>query len=430
MIGGRWQELGAAGWNHTPRNHTLSPHVPMPHPGHAGPGIAQINAACAEIIEWDVRGSECATFASVLYRFCQRAGVAHFEQLGLGPPQGVPCLRYLWRLQALVDPYIRSYAQLRAIATVADLEDELVALLNSFCFPSLPAFLAAATPPLAGEGGDGGANPDEIDIDADDADGEGAWDRRGHEREGGVVARRFAEFGVGSLLRHPMVAQFFRPPRAPVRLVRGGELVSLLVSYAEDLPLTAAHVFVAGGGLNLSGFESFAARKLGCETLASAGAVVQALLLSSEGNGADHGVGGELLMVRHLLANKRAALLRVAAASGVSPAGGSGADGGGEGINRRKRKALADGGSGAAGVGAEEGGRRVRQVPRLKEAADPEVRPLLTHIEPVSILDDPRAPARTHARTLARSCMSARSLSHTPPPPPHAHATSTGSGLC
>ena len=59
--------------------------------------------------------------------------MAQFEQLGVGPPQAVPCLRYLWQLQALVDPFIRNYTSLRAIATLADVEDELLAVLNSFC---------------------------------------------------------------------------------------------------------------------------------------------------------------------------------------------------------------------------------------------------------------------------------------------------------
>jgi len=50
-------------------------------------------------------------------------------------------------MQAIVDPFIRTYTSMRAIATLGDLEFELVALLNSFCVPSLHAFLAAASPP-------------------------------------------------------------------------------------------------------------------------------------------------------------------------------------------------------------------------------------------------------------------------------------------
>ncbi len=61
--------------------------------------IARINRACLELVEGDVACGCYATFASVLSRFCQRAGVAQFEHLGLGPPIGVPCLRYLWDLQ-------------------------------------------------------------------------------------------------------------------------------------------------------------------------------------------------------------------------------------------------------------------------------------------------------------------------------------------
>ena len=98
----------------------------------------------------------------MLYRFCQRAGVLQFEQLGLGPPQGVACLRYLWNLQALLEPFIKSYTSLRAIATLGDLEDELVALLNSFCVPPLHAFaLASQEEGGAGGGGrgDGGSVP-------------------------------------------------------------------------------------------------------------------------------------------------------------------------------------------------------------------------------------------------------------------------------
>ena len=95
----------------------------------------------------------------MLYRFCQRAGVLQFEQLGLGPPQGVACLRYLWNLQALLEPFIKSYTSLRAIATLGDMEDELVALLNSFCVQPLHAF--ALAPQEEGETGrgEGGSVP-------------------------------------------------------------------------------------------------------------------------------------------------------------------------------------------------------------------------------------------------------------------------------
>jgi hypothetical protein len=46
-----------------------------------------------------------------------------------------------------VDPFIRTYTSMRAIATLGDLEFELVALLNSFCVPSLHSFLDATFPP-------------------------------------------------------------------------------------------------------------------------------------------------------------------------------------------------------------------------------------------------------------------------------------------
>jgi hypothetical protein len=76
----------------------------IPHAPQVGPAerIARINSACLELVEGDVACGCYATFASVLSRFCQRAGVAQFEHLGLGPPIGVPCLRYLWDLQVCV----------------------------------------------------------------------------------------------------------------------------------------------------------------------------------------------------------------------------------------------------------------------------------------------------------------------------------------
>jgi hypothetical protein len=74
----------------------------VPHaPPQFGPAerLARINSACVQLVEGDVGLGSYATFSSVLSRFCQRAGVGQFEQLGLGPPVAVPCLRYLWDLQ-------------------------------------------------------------------------------------------------------------------------------------------------------------------------------------------------------------------------------------------------------------------------------------------------------------------------------------------
>jgi len=73
----------------------------VPHQQQVGPAerLARINSACVQLVEGDVGLGCYATFSSVLSRFCQRAGVAQFEQLGLGPPVAVPCLRYLWDLQ-------------------------------------------------------------------------------------------------------------------------------------------------------------------------------------------------------------------------------------------------------------------------------------------------------------------------------------------
>lgn len=73
----------------------------VPHAPQVGPAerIARINSACVQLVEGDVGVGCYATFSSVLSRFCQRAGVSQFEQLGLGPPVAVPCLRYLWDLQ-------------------------------------------------------------------------------------------------------------------------------------------------------------------------------------------------------------------------------------------------------------------------------------------------------------------------------------------
>ena len=65
--------------------------------------IAKINHACLQLVEDNTRAGVCSVFPAVLHRLCQGMNVAQFDQLGVGPPWVVPCLRYLWNVQVRLE---------------------------------------------------------------------------------------------------------------------------------------------------------------------------------------------------------------------------------------------------------------------------------------------------------------------------------------
>jgi hypothetical protein len=266
---------------------------PLPYAGAAHVSrVEQLNRACVRLVEDNARAGACSVFAAVLPRLCQGMNVSHFEQLGVGPPWAVPCLRYLWNMQALADGFITSYLSMRGVASLADLEQQLVALLNSFCVPPLATFLSSAActgPPAACSAGLGASgaspqasaalNPDEIALDDDD-DADGANDANGaarprdaHQKSsapgGGAFPQRFVDFGVGPIAGHPLVVNFFRLPYAmwpPPTLSSSTDVLQLLLRFVTDRAdrSRAASLHFPGNAMRIDfdAFEAFAAQQL------------------------------------------------------------------------------------------------------------------------------------------------------------------------
>ncbi len=101
------------------------------------PGIAHLNAHCAEIVKTLVQQrGQCATLAAVMDELqCKGVHLPH------APIDNIPVLGYLWRIQMRAENFVNSFMSLRAIATVRGLEAELVRYLNSLCVESFDVFL-------------------------------------------------------------------------------------------------------------------------------------------------------------------------------------------------------------------------------------------------------------------------------------------------
>ena len=192
---------------------------------------------------------------------------------------------------------------MRGVASIADLEQQLVALLNSFCVPPLAAYLGAApwdpartsplssypTGPATQPARDYAAgNPDEIAL-PDDDDGDG--DCGGSANDSAASASdqppidsalptHFNDFGLGPIAGHPLVMSFFRPqqgnfPWPPPRLCSSSQVLQLLLQFVKErggrLRDRASAQFVAGLGIDFDAFECYAAQSLEVPDLRMAG---------------------------------------------------------------------------------------------------------------------------------------------------------------
>ena len=124
-----------------------------------------------------------ASYQAVASRVCASRGVAHLAQLGVSHlPRA---LERIWRAQQLIDAHVVSYVGARFVACLADLERDLVLLLDAYH--------------LRPTGADRVTNPEEIDIEESE-------EERADETEN---ASSFASFGLGPLTSVPAVRHYF-----------------------------------------------------------------------------------------------------------------------------------------------------------------------------------------------------------------------------
>lgn len=164
-------------------------------------------------------------------------GVDRLDALGVSTG-AVPVLRHAWDIEAAVGSYTAAFLATHAVACLADLEDEIVAMLKGRCMLPLPPWHQASAPVT----GAAGAAAEEIDIDSVDEETEerptGGEPAPGTPRAGSQAGAEglisgFESFGAGPLAHHPAVAARWPPGqvRAPLRYSDlGPQLIDFLRS--------------------------------------------------------------------------------------------------------------------------------------------------------------------------------------------------------
>ena len=226
----------------------FSPRAPNPFVIPRDTLIAKINADVLKVITDETHRIGYATFSNVLQAFCCQKGIFGVEQLGPGlTPLCIPCLKFLWEMQSKVDKFILAFLGMRSIATLQDLEVELIAMLKSFCMPTLSQFEPRSS------------NPEEIDLDEDES--------TPSNQE--CVVKTFSNFGLGSLLRHPLVLTNFAPPAhlTSVPACSASDIFPVLLRYARG----AAPGRPAPATVDPAAFAAHLAAELGVTHLAERG---------------------------------------------------------------------------------------------------------------------------------------------------------------
>ena len=158
------------------------PPPPAPPPAHPVP-LPEMERLCLSAADEIASQGGFASYQAVASRVCASRGVAHLAQLGVSHlPRA---LERIWRAQQLIDAHVVSYVGARFVACLADLERDLVLLLDAYH--------------LRPTGADRVTNPEEIDIEESE-------EERADETEN---ASSFASFGLGPLTSVPAVRHYF-----------------------------------------------------------------------------------------------------------------------------------------------------------------------------------------------------------------------------
>mmetsp|Transcript_19791 Transcript_19791/g.54992 ORF Transcript_19791/g.54992 Transcript_19791/m.54992 type:complete len:817 (-) Transcript_19791:169-2619(-) len=229
--------------------HHPGPQAPPPQ---RPPTLAQVQAAALLCTSRLSGQGRFASFGTVVGMVLADYGAVDWPQLGLGQsPLVVPCLSYLWTLEQQVSTLVTAFSGLRGIASLWDLESEVLQLLNSFCIPTLQeAFPAPGSEPPGPRPGRCPPsppatlpNPEEIQL-SEEEDDEEYEDNQGVEggdkaREPAVLpagsqgmeteddldpgehppalscpSQSFVDYGVGPLTELPAVLHYFQPSAA------------------------------------------------------------------------------------------------------------------------------------------------------------------------------------------------------------------------
>ena len=153
-----------------------------------------VSRHCLEIsAEIASSGLGRVTLEMVVEVLLDRYGVADLAALRAGGIRDIPALHLLSELQRKTDAFLQAYFAARSVLAYVDAERELVDALNAFALPPLPSL---ASPPATATAA---VDPNEIDLDADTCAPVTAP----------TVPVRFADFGLGALYLHPLVAAYF-----------------------------------------------------------------------------------------------------------------------------------------------------------------------------------------------------------------------------
>lgn len=166
-------------------------------------------AACAAAVRSIVVSGGYASFSAVCAAASASLGLPSFETIGVRS-ESIGVLAHLWDIEAAVGSYTAGFLATHAIGCVAELEEEVVALLHARGVPALVRQQSNGCLLAAPQ------SEEEIDIQSDEeevvdgrAEGEaGAEASMASTPSGG---RCFDSFGVGPLALHPAVYARWHP---------------------------------------------------------------------------------------------------------------------------------------------------------------------------------------------------------------------------
>jgi len=195
------------------------------HSSNVAANAAAVDAACLGAAAWIVARGGYASAEVVSREACASLGVGSPEALGVSAG-AVPSLCHLWDIEAAVGTYTAAFLATHGVACLADLEDEVLAVLRSRCMLPLSTRARPPAAPAAGSAANGAAGvhsssaaAEEIDID-DDSDGDAEP----------PTTYDFEAYGVGPLSRHPAVSCAFVGDAAPSQRLRYADIAPRLVS--------------------------------------------------------------------------------------------------------------------------------------------------------------------------------------------------------
>ncbi len=177
-----------------------------------------VNDRVAEIVaEVTQVHQQWAGYELILSILMDRYSIGRFEELGVGPPLGIPSLKLIHDLNQRLKVFLYAYCS-EGIITYLDLERDIGVMLRTFSFPSISGTQAAKAVIAL--------DPNEIAVEETESEGNANGTCTENPPGMGI-----GTYGLGPLHKHPFVQEMFPVPLQRERLKDGKEVFGLLSDF-------------------------------------------------------------------------------------------------------------------------------------------------------------------------------------------------------